>query len=219
MKIGLLADSSGDIDALDRGVELLLSRGAEKLFFLGGRWPDVDELITRRRQKQRGHQEYSDQDFVNDVAKFLGSFGGSSQARPATRSTPALDEFERLRARFARVPCTESLEYRDPKVPKKLVEMVGDTLAVLVHDKSTLVREDMENAVLFLHGKSAEPNAVQIGPRFFLTPGRLAGASEQTCAMLELTPGELKFEGLTLDGAVIKSQSFPRGARNKMSVK
>lgn len=216
MKIGLFADSSGDIDALDRGTELLLSKGAEKLFFLGGRWPDVDELITRRRQKKRGHESYSDQDFVNDVAAFLGA--QASSARPTTRASTT-DEFEKLRARFSRVPCSESLEYRDPKVPKKLVEMVGDTLAVLVHDKAELVKDDMLNAVLLIHGKSPDPNVVQIGPRYFVTPGRLTGASEQTCALLELSVAELRFEAFTLDGRRIKAQTFSRTSRNKMSVK
>lgn len=213
MKIGLLADSSGDIDALDRGTQLLLDKGAERLFFLGGRFPDVDELLTRRRQKRRGHDAYSDEDFVNDVAAFLGS-----QARPGTRGT-SIDEVERLRRCFSRVPCKQSLEYRDPKVPKKLVEMVGETLACLVHDKADLVKEDMLNAVLLIHGKSPEPNVVQIGPRFFVTPGRLTGASEQTCALIDLSAGELRFHAFTLEGQAVKTLSFARGSTNKMSVK
>ena len=213
MKIGLLADSSGDIDALDRGTQLLLDKGAERLFFLGGRFPDVDALFTRRRQKRRGHEGYSDQDFVDDVAAFLGS-----QARPGTRGTQ-LDEVERLRRSFSRVPCKESLEYRDPNVPKKLVEMVGETLACLVHDKADLIKDDMLNAVLLMHGKSPEPNVVQIGPRYFVTPGRLTGASEQTCALLELTAAELRFLAFTLDGQTVKTQSFARGTTNKVSVK
>src|SRR6185437_4602760 len=104
------------------------------------------------------------------------------------------DEEDRLRQRFSRVPCSESLEYRDPKVPKKLVEMVGDQLACLVHDKADLVKDDMLNAVILIHGKSPEPNVVQIGPRYFVTPGRLTGAAEQTCALLEPLAAELRFE-------------------------
>jgi hypothetical protein len=214
MKIGLLADSSGDIDALDRGTQLLLDAGAERLFFLGGRFPDVDALFTHRRQKRRGHDAYSDQDFVDDVAAFLGS-----QARPGTRGTAVVDEVEKLRRCFSRVPCKESLEYRDPTVPKKLVEMVGETLACLVHDKADLIKDDMLNAVLLMHGKSPEPNVVQIGPRYFVTPGRLTGASEQTCALLTLTAAELRFQGFTLEGQAVKTQSFARGSSNKISAK
>ena len=213
MKIGLLADSSGDIDALDRGTELLQQQGAERLFFLGGRYPDVDEMILRRRARRRGDRAYSDQDFIDDVAAFLGASTGGTMGR-----LQGADEEDRLRSRFSRVPCSESLEYRDPNVPKKLVELVGDTLACLVHDKGDLVKDDMLNAVLLIHGKSPEPNVVQIGPRFFVTPGRLAGASEQTCALLEMAPAELRFHAFTLEGREIKTLAFPRGSKNKVSV-
>jgi hypothetical protein len=213
MKIGLLADSSGDIDALDRGTELLLGKGAERLFFLGGRYPDVDEMILQRRSRRRGSREYSDADFVDDVAAFLGASQGGTRARLA-----GADEEDKVRSRFSRVPCKDSLEYRDPKVPNALVEMVGDLLACLVHDKGDLARDDMVNAVLLFHGKSPEPGVVQIGPRYFMTPGRLTGAAEQCCALLEVLPAELRFEGFTLDGKSIKALQFPRGSRNKTTI-
>lgn len=213
MKIGLLADSTGDVGALDRGTELLLSQGAERLFFLGGRYPDVDEMILQRRARRRGSREYSDRDFVDDVAAFLGAQQGGTRARLA-----GADDEDKLRSRFSRVPCKDSLEYRDPNVPNVLVEMVGDLLACLVHDKGDLSKEHMVNAVLLFHGKSPEPGVVQIGPRYFVTPGRLTGAAEQCCALLELLPAELRFWGLTLDGTIIKSQAFARGSRNKTSI-
>jgi len=214
MKIGLLADSSGDIDALERGTDLLVEKGAERLFFLGGRYPDVDEMILRKRARRRGDRAYSDQDFIDDVAAFLGANTGGTKARLA-----GADEEDRLRSRFSRVPCVESLEYRDPKTPKKLVELVADMLACLVHDKSDLVKDDMVNAVLLIHGKSPEPNVVQIGPRYFVTPGRLTGSSEQTCALLDTSAAELRFEAFTLDGTSVKTLAFPRGSKNKISVK
>lgn len=213
MKIGLLADSAGDMDALDRGTQLLLEKGAERLFFLGGRFPDVDEMILRRRAKRRGSRAYSDADFVDDVAAFLSAQQGGTRARLA-----GADDEDRLRSRFSRVPCKDSLEHRDPNVPNVLVEMVGDLLACLVHDKAELAKEDMVNAVLLFHGKSPEPGVVQIGPRYFITPGRLTGASEQCCALLELAPAELRFEGFTLDGKSIKRQVFPRSSRNKTTL-
>jgi hypothetical protein len=214
MKIGLLADSSGDIDALDRAASLLLREGAERLFFLGGRYPDVDELLLRRKSQQRGGREYNDADFLADVSAFLGKSEGGLQAklRPS-------DENDRLRDRFSRVPCRESLEYRDPKVPKKLVEMVGDVLACLVHDKADLIKDDMLNAVFLMHGKSPEPNVVQIGPRFFVTPGRLTGASEQTCALMELSGNQIKFDAFTLEGKKIKHLELSMQRKTNLSVK
>jgi len=213
MKVGLLADSAGDLDALERGSDLLLERGAERLFFLGGRFPDVDAMVLKRRARRRGSRDYSDDDFVSDVAAFLSAAHGGTAGRLA-----GADEEDKLRSRFSRVPCVESLEYRDPNVPNKLVELVGDTLACLVHDKADLVKDDMLNAALLIHGKSPEPGVVQIGPRFFVTPGRLTGAPEQTCALLESTPGELRFLAFTLGGRELKRQAFARGSKNKLSV-
>jgi hypothetical protein len=214
MKIGLLADSTGDIEALDRGTTLLLEKGAERLFFLGGRYPDVDEMLLRRKSARRGGREYNDDDFLNDVSSFLGKSDGGLQAK--LRPT---DEDDRLRDRFSRVPCKESLEYREPQVPKKLVEMVGDVLACLVHDKSDLIKDDMLNAVFLIHGKSPEPNVVQIGPRFFVTPGRLTGASEQTCGLLELNGNQILFDAFTLDGRAIKHQELALARRTNISAK
>jgi hypothetical protein len=128
-------------------------------------------------------------------------------------------EHDKLRDRFSRVPCRESLEYRDPKVPNKLVEMVGDHLACLVHDKADLVKDDMINAVFLIHGKSPEPNVVQIGPRFFVTPGRLTGASEQACALLELSGGVLRFSAFTLDDKRIKQLELSVQKKTNLSVK
>ena len=48
--------------------------------------------------------------------------------------------------------------------------------------------------------------------------GRLAGASEQTCALLEMAPAELRFHAFTLEGREIKTLAFPRGSKNKVSV-
>jgi predicted phosphodiesterase len=214
MKIGLLADSVGDLNALDRATTLLLQQGAERLFFLGGRYPDVEEMLLRKKSQQRGGREYDDQDFLSDVSAFLGRSEGGLQAK--LRPT---DEHERLRERFSRVPCKESLEYRDPQVPKKLVEMVGDVLACLVHDKADLVKDDMLNAVFLIHGKSPEPNVVQIGPRFFVTPGRLTGASEQTCALLELVGNQVRFDAFTLEGKNIKHLELAMARKTNLSVK
>jgi len=104
-------------------------------------------------------------------------------------------------------------------VPKKLVEMVGDVLACLVHDKGDLIKDDMLNAVFLIHGKSPEPNVVQIGPRFFVTPGRLTGASEQTCALLELNGNQILFDAFTLDGRAIKHLELGLARRTNISAK
>lgn len=213
MKVGLLSDSAGDIEAFAQAMALLEARGAERFFFLGGRWADVDEFLLHRKRQLRGGREYGDQDFIADVREFLATFGDTPLVKLANA-----DEVSRLRSRFSRAPCREDLEWFDPRHAQKLMEMVGNQIACLVHDKSDLVKDDMVNAMLLIHGRSPDPNVVQIGPRFFVTPGRLTGAAEQTCALLETLPGELRFEAFTLAGVSVRSLQFALGSRNKMSV-
>jgi len=184
-----MSDSHGDLAAFDAAYELLRGKGAQRFMFLGGRYTDLDEWILDRRERSRGGREYSGADFIEDVAKWLAV----TEQKPRPRSLSvgeddlkALEEDPLLvRENFLRTPERDSLQYRDPAIPRKMLDMLGDTLCCLVHDKNDLSRDDLVNALVFIHGKESEPKLVQIGPRYFLTPGRLAGAAEQTCALLE----------------------------------
>ena len=61
---------------------------------------------------------------------------------------------------------------------------------------------------------------VQIGPRYFLAPGRLAGAAEQTCGLLEKVDRNLRFTAFRLDGQVVLGpQEINLGRGTKLSVK
>ena len=100
-----------------------------------------------------------------------------SHARNGGRASPA---------------CQRSI---DPAIDKKCVDMLGDVLCCIVYDKNDLTREDLVNAQVFIHGKESEPKVVQIGPRVFLACGKLTGAAEQTCALVDTvritSPSEL----------------------------
>jgi hypothetical protein len=217
VKIGLVADSQGDADALEYACDLLVECGAERLFFLGGFWSDVDELFGRKRALQRGGREYSDRDFLADVATFVAKASGSEKgtAARATKENPA----EQLIARFARVPDKRSLQYRDPAVPRVLPELVGDRIVCLVHDKADLSREDIESATLLIHGHGMEPAAVQIGSRYFLTPGALAGAATPACALLEVAREGSSFVGLGLDGRELVRVALSLAGKKKMTAR
>lgn len=214
--IGLLSDSHGDLDAFDAAYRLLRSKGAERFFFLGGRYADLEAWVTWRKQRSRGSREYSDADFLADIASFLGSQeraaipkeAAPKEAAPKDAFTdPSAGAEEedavQLRGRFVQTPERESLQYLDANVPRKLLEMVGDQLCCVVHHKNDLSRDDLMNATLFVHGASPEPKVVQIGPRFFATPGRLAGAAEQTCALVETGGKFPRFTAWRLDGKVV----------------
>ncbi|MCP3137840.1 hypothetical protein [Pyxidicoccus xibeiensis] len=204
--IGVFSDSHGDLQAFDAAYELLRSRGARRFVFTGARYTDLDEWVLWRRQKSRGGREYSDADFLADVSSWLGTQDAlpRTPAREAVPADVASENDRRLvMERFVRVPERESLQYRDPSINNKAMDLVGDTLCCVVHDKNDLTRDDLLNAAVFIHGKEPEPKVVQIGPRYFLTPGRLAGAAEQTCALLEKVGHDLRFSALRLDGHVV----------------
>ncbi|WP_338866657.1 hypothetical protein [Myxococcus stipitatus] len=201
--IGVFSDSHGDLQAFDAAYELLRSLGARRFLFTGARYTDLDEWLLWRRQKSRGGREYSDADFLADVSQWLGSQDAlpRTPARAAAPADVVSEEDRRLvMERFVRVPERESLQYRDPTISNKAMDLLGDTLCCVVHDKNDLTREDLLNALVFIHGKDPEPKVVQIGPRYFLTPGRLVGAAEQTCALLEKGDRDLRFSAYRLDG-------------------
>lgn len=222
--IGVLSDSHGDLAAFEAAYELLRAKGAQRFIFLGGRYTDLDEWILDRRERSRGGREYSGADFIEDVARWLAVT--EQRPRPRSLSMPLeqLKEMDNdpllVREHFLRTPERDSLQYRDPSIARKMLDMVGDTLCCLVHDKNDLSRDDLLNAIVFIHGKESEPKMVQIGPRFFLCPGRLAGAAEQTCALLEREDRNLRFTAFRLDGkTVLEPQLLVLDRKTKLSVK
>ncbi|QRK07073.1 hypothetical protein JQX13_44650 [Archangium violaceum] len=222
--IGILSDSHGDLAAFDAAYELLRGKGAQRFIFLGGRYSDLDEWILDRRERSRGGREYSGADFIEDVARWLAVT--EQKPRPRSLSIPddVLKELEGdpmlVREHFLRTPERDSIQYRDPSIPRKVLDMVGESLVCLVHDKNDLTRDDLVNALLFIHGKESEPKLVQIGPRYFMSPGRLAGAAEQTCALLEREDRDLRFSAFRLDGkTVLEPQTLAVDRRSKLSVK
>ena len=223
--IGVFSDSYGDLDAFEAAYTLLKEKGARRFFFCGGRYPDLDAWIALRSEKLRGGRAYEDQDFLADVTLYLTA--SASVPRPpafgeAEADTELEESWVKVRERFVRVPEKESLHYMDPGIPRKVVDMLGETLCCIVHDKNDLDREDLLNGAVFIHGKDSEPKVVQIGPRYFITPGKLTGAAEQTVGLIEVLEREkaLRFSAFTLQGrAVMDAQLCPLDKRTKLSVK
>jgi hypothetical protein len=211
--IGLFSDSHGDLNAFDAAYEFLRGKGAKRFFFLGGRYSDLDEWVLTRKQRARGNRAYNDQDFLTDIATFLAS---QDQVERAARQDG--EDPSRLGEKFLRVPERESLQYRDPQIIRKAVDMLGQTLCSVVHDKNDLTREDLLNANIFIHGKDPEPRVVQIGPRYFINPGQLTGAAEQTCGLIEVVEPQLIFSAFTLEGrTLVDAQRIQVARRNKIS--
>ena len=221
--IGLFSDSHGDLGAFDRAYRLLKERGAKRFFFAGGRYTDLDEWVAWRNKQASGGNDYTDSDFLADVSGFL--LGAEQVDRPPAFGldpTEGDPEMVKIKERFVRTPERDSPQYADPAIDVKAMDMLGDALCTLVHDKNDLTRDDMLNASVFIHGKERQPKVVQIGPRFFVTPGMITGAPEQTCALIEVVGREkvLKFSAFTLEGrTVIDQQTLALGAKSKISVK
>lgn len=223
--IGVFSDSHGDLAAFDAAYELLRAQGARRFLFTGARYTDLDEWVLWRRQKSRGGREYSDADFLADVTNWLTT-QESKPRTPAYGAAPAdlasEDDRRLVMERFVRVPERESLAYRDLAISNKVMDLVGDTLCCVVHDKNDLTRDDLLNALVFIHGKEPDPKVVQIGPRYFVTPGRLVGAAEQTCGLLEKVDRNLQFSAFRLDGhRVLEPQLLQLDKRSstKLTVK
>ncbi|HET9451811.1 MAG TPA: hypothetical protein VFO83_13045 [Aggregicoccus sp.] len=211
--IGLLADSHGDLAAFDAAYEVLRQRGARRFIFAGGSYRDLDDWLHLRSQRPRA---FPDATLVREEqGRLLAPAHEPEAAAAGVEEEPA-----RIRERFTRAPERGCREYLDPAVPRKLVELVGDTLCCVVHEKNDLSRDDLENAAVFIHGNASEPGLVQIGPRSFLTPGPLSGVAQRTCALLERFEGQLRFSAFSLEGqAVGEPRVLALERRSKVSVR
>jgi len=80
-----------------------------------------------------------------------------------------IDDFVQRERTRLRLRSLESLPHRILRT----MEMVGDRIAILIHDKELLDEEDIFAASLLIYGKSDVPLVRKIGGRFFVTPGTL----------------------------------------------
>jgi hypothetical protein len=221
--IGVFADSGGDLQLFDAALQFLSKKGARRFLFAGGKYEDLDEWVKWKREEARAATDYGNDDFLDDISNWL--VGLDQVERPPAFGQSydiarRAEELARLKDRMVRTPEKGSLQYKDPSIPRKAMDMLGDTLCCLVHDKNDLGKEDMVNAVVLVHGNAAEPALVHIGPRFFVTPGRLKGSAEPTVGLLEQGDKGIKFSCFTLAGkTVIDAQPLALGGKTKISVK
>jgi hypothetical protein len=87
-------------------------------------------------------------------------------------SSEEIDAFVKGQRMRLRLRSLESLPHRILRT----MEMVGDRIAVLIHDKAMLDEEDIYAAALLVYGKSDTALIKKIGQRWFLTPGTLGPA-------------------------------------------
>ncbi|HEY8090308.1 MAG TPA: hypothetical protein VIF09_20745 [Polyangiaceae bacterium] len=201
MRLGLLGPASGDLAALARTAEFLLN-GAKvtRAIYLGAD-EALEETVAMWAESLVG-PDPSD-DGVWERAFSAATMGTSEQ----------LDGF--LRAERARLRL-KSLE-RLPPEELRTVEMFGDRVAVLIHDKALLDEEDIFSAQFLIYGKGEGPLLKKIGPRWFMTPGPVGGAG---CGALVLDDSGDRVVATLYDaaGRASATERLSGGGGVKMSV-
>ncbi|HUL60040.1 MAG TPA: metallophosphoesterase family protein [Anaeromyxobacteraceae bacterium] len=212
MKIGLVSDTYGNVGALERAIDLFARAQTERIFFLGGRLADLEVALARRRGGSR------DAPVPQTDGEFLAAIRGALE-RQAGIDPDAV----KLPGKVVSVASRACPEYETGAVPRKQMDLVAGHICCLVHDKAELTREDIANATVLFHGNSGHAALVQIGPRYFVTPGHLRDPAPDgkpaTFAMLEVSERELELVVFSADAAEVGRQQASFGARGKMSVR
>lgn len=155
MRLGLLGPAGTDVGALGRAAEFLLNGArVHRAIYLGDDGA-LDRAVAAWARKLVG-------DDPSDDAAWRRA------ADAALAGTAAeIDAFVSSERARLRLKALEAL----PEEISRTIEMVGDRVAVLIHDKALLDEEDILAANLLFFGKSDAPLVRKIGARWFVTPG------------------------------------------------
>lgn len=220
--IGVFSDSQGDLEKFDAALQFLREKGARRFFFAGGKYTDLDDWVKWKNEQAKNSNDYTDDDFLTDLTDHL--LEAEPRDRPPAFGTyyetvKATQELTAVATRFMRTPEKGSLEYQNTAIPRKAMDMLADTLCCMVWDKNDLDKEDMTNAVVMIHGNEQDPKVVTIGPRYFITPGKLSGP-RPTVGLIEVVEKAVKFSAFTLAGeTLIDGQMLVTAQKKKLSVK
>lgn len=201
MRLGLLGPAAGDLAALARMAEFLLN-GAKvtRAIYLGG--DDALEHTVALWAESLVGPDPSDEG-VWARAFEVAARGTSEQ----------IDGF--LRAERARLRL-KSLE-RLPPEELRSVEMFGDRVAILIHDKALLDEEDIYAATYLFYGRSDGPLIKNIGPRWFLTPGPV-GCAGGGALVLDDASDAVVATLFDADGRAAATETLSVGRAAKLSV-
>ncbi|MBO6940708.1 MAG: hypothetical protein JJ863_37385 [Deltaproteobacteria bacterium] len=165
MRIGLIGPAEDAKPSLREAAEFLLGDAeVDQAIYLG------DDATLVEMTKEWAH------DLANgDGRDFL-----SRAVSVAVDGSPdQIEDFLEADAQIRRISRLRTL----PPAPSRAVEMVGDRIVLVVHDKKVLDEEDIANAAVIVYGQSKEALLKQFGHRYFFTPGPLR---EGRVGMLEL---------------------------------
>lgn len=211
MKIGLLADSHGNVDYLVLAAERLIgAHGVDRIFHLGGGSGDVEEVISFKKKMLRGTEEYGDDAFLSDVADFLAASEGGAGGDG--------DEISEYRKRWT-VVNDDAAEGG----PEKLVDLVGSHITLALYDPLQVTADDLQNAVLILHGKMGRYGVLEKKRRFFICPGHLRDKEHEgrpaSFAVLEVIPKQARVSFYGVGGELLEEIPLNLEKKGKMTVK
>lgn len=159
MRLGLLGPARGEISALGRAAEFLLNGArVHRAIYLGNDGA-LDRAVAAWARKLVGDDPSDDGTWKR--AADLAMTGSPTQ----------IDRFVTTERARLRLKALEAL----PEDVSRTIEMVGDRVAILIHDKGELDEEDILTANILLYGKSDAPLVRKIGTRWFVSPGPLLG--------------------------------------------
>jgi hypothetical protein len=161
MRLGLLGPAEGNVDGLARAAEFLVDVAkVDRAIYLG-----VDGALDQAVAAWAARLVESD---PSEDATWKRAAAIALDGSPAE-----IDAFVRRERARQRLRILEGL----PRVGSaRTIEMIGDRVAVLLHDKGTLDEEDIFAASLLIYGKSPEPLVKKVGQRWFVTPGSIGSA-------------------------------------------
>jgi hypothetical protein len=201
VRLGLLGPANGDLAALARAAEFLLN-GAKvtRAIYLG-----ADEALEDT-------VELWAESLVGPDPSDEGVWSRAFDVA-VSGSAEQIDAF--LRGERARLRL-KSLE-RLPPEEMRTVEMFGNLVAVLIHDKALLDEEDILSATLLVYGRSDAALVKKIGSRWFLTPGPV-GTPGCGALVLDDSGDELVATVHDSEGRPSLTQSLVISRAAKMSV-
>jgi predicted phosphodiesterase len=155
MRLGLLGPSEGDVASLGRAAEFLLNGAKVNRAIYLGTDGALDRAVSAWARKLVGDDPSDDNAWKR--AAEVAVKGGPGE----------IDKFVQIERARLRLKALESL----PEKVHRTIEMFGDRVAVLIHDKALLDEEDILAANILVYGKAETPLIKKIGGRWFVTPG------------------------------------------------
>jgi len=201
VRLGLIGPANGELAALARAAEFLLNGARVTRAIYLGADEALEETVGLWAESLVGPDP-------SDEGIWRRAF-----PLAASGTVEQIDAF--LRGERARLRL-RSLE-RLPPEELRTVEMFGDRVSVLIHDKALLDEEDILSATFLIYGRSEAPLMRRIGPRWFLTPGPVASAGGGSMVLDDST-AELVATLYDADGHAMRTEVLHTGRGVKLSV-